>query len=136
MVKNLPANAEDARDMGLIPRLGRSPGEGNGNLLQYSCLENSMDRRAWWTTVHGVAELDMTEHTNISHQLKTWLLLFSIYLLICSVKQVSLPFQLSSPLVPLNITYPITDYMSTPIFSHAFSYLLDVIMLQKEKKRK
>ena len=95
-----------------------------------------MDRRAWWTTVHGVAELDMTEHTNISHQLKTWLLLFSIYLLICSVKQVSLPFQLSSPLVPLNITYPITDYMSTPIFSHAFSYLLDVIMLQKEKKRK
>ena len=136
MVKNLPANAEDARDMGLIPRLGRSPGEGNGNLFQYSCLENSMDRRAWWTTVHGVAELDMTEHTNISHQLKTWLLLFSIYLLICSVKQVSLPFQLSSPLVPLNITYPITDYMSTPIFSHAFSYLLDVIMLQKEKKRK
>ena len=67
MVKNLPANAGDARDMGLIPRLGRSPGEGNGNLLQYSCLENSMDRRAWWTTVHGVAELDMTEHTNISH---------------------------------------------------------------------
>ena len=67
MVKNLPANAGDARDLGLIPGSGRSPGEGNGNLLQYSCLENSMDRRAWWTTVHGVAELDMTEHTNISH---------------------------------------------------------------------
>ena len=50
-VKNLPANAED---MGLIPRSGRSPGERNGNPLQYSCLGNSMDRRAWWAMVHGV----------------------------------------------------------------------------------
>ena len=41
---------------GLIPGLGRSPGDGNGNPLQYSCLENSMDRCAWWATVHGVAE--------------------------------------------------------------------------------
>ena len=46
MVKNLPANAGD---MGLIPGLGKSPGEGNGNPLQYSCLEDSMDRGAWWT---------------------------------------------------------------------------------------
>ena len=53
MAKNLPANAGDA---GLIPGLGRSPGEGNGNPLQYSCLENSMDRGAWWATVHSVAE--------------------------------------------------------------------------------
>ena len=44
MVKNLPANAEDIRDLGLIPGLGRSPGEGNGNSLQYSCLKNSMNR--------------------------------------------------------------------------------------------
>ena len=44
MVKNLPANAEDARDSGLIPGLGISPKEGHGNLLQYSCLENPMDR--------------------------------------------------------------------------------------------
>ena len=51
VVKNPPANAED---MGLVPGLGRSPGEGNGNLLQYSCLENSMDRGAWQAEVHGM----------------------------------------------------------------------------------
>ena len=63
VVQNLPANAGDVRDMGLIPRLGRSPGEGNGNPLQYSHLENPMDRGTWWFTVQGVAELDMTEVT-------------------------------------------------------------------------
>ena len=46
----------DTRDTDSIPRLGRSPGEGNGNLLQYSCLENPMDRGAWWATVHGVSK--------------------------------------------------------------------------------
>ena len=56
VVKNLPANAEDARDAGLIPGSGRSPGGGNDNLLQYFCLENPMDRGAWWVTVHGVAK--------------------------------------------------------------------------------
>ena len=56
MVKNLQANAGDARDVGLIPGLGRSPGGGNGKLLQYSCLENFMDRRAWQVTVHRVAK--------------------------------------------------------------------------------
>ena len=53
VVKNLPANAGDARDSGLIPGLGRSLGVGNGNPLQYSWLENSMDRGAWRATVHG-----------------------------------------------------------------------------------
>ena len=48
-------------DLGLIPRLERPPGEGNGNPLQYSCLENSMDRGAWQVTTHSVGELDMTE---------------------------------------------------------------------------
>ena len=56
MVKNSPANAEDLRDMGSIPVSRRSPGEGIGNPLQYSCLENPMDREAWWATVHGVAK--------------------------------------------------------------------------------
>ena len=53
MVKNLPA---DAGDVGSISGLGRFPGEGNGNLFRYSCLENFIDRGAWWATVHGVAK--------------------------------------------------------------------------------
>ena len=62
MVKNLPANAGNTRDGGSIPGSGRSPGVGNGNLLQYSCLENSMVRGSWWTTVHGGhKESDRTE---------------------------------------------------------------------------
>ena len=56
MVKNLPANAGDIRDSGSIPGSGRSSGEGNGNPLQYSCLENPMDRRAWWAIVHRVTK--------------------------------------------------------------------------------
>ena len=56
MVKNQPAYAGDAGDMGSIPGSGRSPGEGNDNPLQYSCLENPMDRGAWRTIVHRVAK--------------------------------------------------------------------------------
>ena len=56
VVKNLPANAGDVRDLGSIPGLGRPPGEGHGNPLQYSCLDNSMGRGAWWATVHRVAK--------------------------------------------------------------------------------
>ena len=57
VVKNLPASAGAAGDVGLIPGLGTSPGGSHGNPLQYSCLENSMDRGAWWITVHGVAKI-------------------------------------------------------------------------------
>ena len=56
MVKNLPAYAGDIRDSGSVLGLGRAPGGGNGNPLQYSCLENPMDRGAWRATVHGVAK--------------------------------------------------------------------------------
>ena len=56
VVKNPPANSVDIRDVGLIPGSGRFPGGGDGNPFQYSCLENSMDRGAWWATVHEVAE--------------------------------------------------------------------------------
>ena len=52
--KNVPANAEDGRDVGSIPGPGRCPGRGHGNPLQYSCLENPIVRGAWWATVHGV----------------------------------------------------------------------------------
>ena len=54
--KNPPANAGDAGDTGLIPGLGKSPGEGNGNPLQYFCMENSMDRGVWRVTVHRVTK--------------------------------------------------------------------------------
>ena len=57
VVKNTPANAGDA---GLNPGSGRSPGDGNGNPLQYSCLENPMDRGGWWAQVHGVAQSNVT----------------------------------------------------------------------------
>ena len=56
LVKNLPANAGDARDVGSIPGSGKSPGEGNDNPLQYSCLENPIDGGAWQTTVHRVTK--------------------------------------------------------------------------------
>ena len=60
VVKKPSANAGDVRDVGLIPGSGRSPGVGNGNPLQYSCLENSMDRGAWQATVHEVEKSGMT----------------------------------------------------------------------------
>ena len=65
VVTTLPANAGNTRDLGWIPGSGRSPGVGNSSPLWYSCLENPMERGAWWATDHGVGhkELDMSEHT-------------------------------------------------------------------------
>ena len=65
------ANAGDSRDAGSVPGLGRSPGEGNGYSLQHSCLESSMDRRAWWATVHGVAKTERLTHM-INHNGKEY----------------------------------------------------------------
>ena len=61
------ASARNAGDLGSIPGSGRSPGEGNGNPLQYSCLENPMDREAWWATVHGVAK-SRTRLSDFTHR--------------------------------------------------------------------
>ena len=68
-------SACNAGDLGSIPGLGRSPGEGNAYILQYSCLENSMDKGAWWATVHEVAELDTTKQLTHTHRpiyYQTW----------------------------------------------------------------
>ena len=67
VVKNAPANAGDAS---LIPGVGRSPGEGNDNPLQYSCRGNPMDRKGWWATTHGVTELDTTERLNNNQRIE------------------------------------------------------------------
>ena len=77
VVKNLPANAEGLRDLGSVPRLGRSPGERQSNPLQFSCLENPMDRGAWWATVHKIAkESDTAEGAwhNGTKGVETWVL--------------------------------------------------------------
>ena len=63
VVKNPPANAGGIREVGSVPGWGRSPGGGNGNSLQYSCLENPMDSGAWWATVHRISASDTTEAT-------------------------------------------------------------------------
>ena len=65
VVKNLTANTGDTRDVGSVPRFRRSLGERNGNPLQYSGLENSIDRGAWWATIHRVSGLDTTERLNM-----------------------------------------------------------------------
>ena len=71
MVKNPLAKARDEKDMGSIPGSGRSPGVGNDNLLQYSCLENSMDRGSHWAQSMALKESDMNEHAHAFYYLTT-----------------------------------------------------------------
>ena len=78
MVENWPANAGDVRDADSIPGLGRSPGEGNGNPLNYSCLENSMDRGAWQAIVHGTAKNGHGSQ-RIGHDLETNIFTFHFH---------------------------------------------------------
>ena len=80
MEGKLPVHAGDLRDVGSIYGLGRSPGEGSGCPLQYSCLENPTDRGAWWAAVHGAAELDTADRLSTikPNSLPTYLL-FLLY---------------------------------------------------------
>ena len=95
MVKNQPANAGNIRDAGSIPGSGRFPGGGHGNPLQYCCLENPMDRGAWWVTVHRVAKSWTqlkrltTQHTSFScvnffHQSYVFIARISAFIFILS----------------------------------------------------
>ena len=102
VVKNLPANEEDARDEGLILGLGRSSGKGNGNPLQYSCLGNSMDRGAWWATVHGSQRVGQdlaTEHARLYVLRATWL---------CAICQMLCSPQLFPPVLTAILHVPLT----------------------------
>ena len=94
VVKNQPATAGDVKDFGSIPGLGRPLGEGNGNPLQYSCLENPMERGAWWAIVHGVTkESNMTEWLNSSNS--SSVIVFGKMLHICALNVFIYWFQLS-----------------------------------------
>ena len=87
VVKNLPANVGDVGDAGSIPELGRSPGGGNGNLPQYSCQDNPMDREAWWAIVSRVSkEVGTTERLDMhTHTYTTIGIIFSVYRLGSSI---------------------------------------------------
>ena len=78
VVKNLPANEGDARDVGLIFGLGWFPGLGNSSPLQHSCIENSTDRRSWWATVHGVTK-SQTWLSDWTHAYVYTYILFSLF---------------------------------------------------------
>ena len=78
VVKNLPANSGEARDVGSIPGLKRSPGVGYSSLLQYSCLENSMDRGAYWAVVHSIARSHACTHVHTHTHTHTELILYML----------------------------------------------------------
>ena len=108
VVKNLPVNAGDIRDVGSIPGLGRSPGEGHSNPLQYSCLENPMDRGVWRATVHRVAK-SQTQLKQLSMHVPNERATLGSDWRLCR-RRVLTPFFLSSD--PLSIHNPLLSSFS------------------------
>ena len=114
VVKNLPANAEDTSALCSVPASGRSPAGGNGNPLQYYCLNNPMDRRAWWATVHVVTELELTKATEHAS-----CILLRIAVQIFFVKPNPIQFLAHY----LAIWMPLTSLVNNTMFS-SFPYVL------------
>ena len=85
MVKNMPTNAGDTGDVGSIPESGRSPRVGNGNALQYSCLEKSVDRGAWWATIHKVTNNQIQLYIHTYTYIQLILYVYSIHILSLSM---------------------------------------------------
>ena len=107
-VKNLPANAGDARDPGSIPGSGRSPGGGNGNPLQYPCLENPMDGGAWWATIYWVTESNTTE---ANEQTSTRLSIIYLSIIHLLVYRLSLSMSICVSHLSVSAIYPSSAYL-------------------------
>ena len=113
VVKNPPANAWGVSDVGSIPGLGRFPGGGNGNPLQYSCLENPMDREAWWATVHGAAK-SQAQLSNLAHSTYTHFFIGLFVFLLLSRMSCLHTLQM--------------NYLSVPSSANTFSHSVGVFL--------
>ena len=119
VVKNLPGNAGDTRDEGPIPGLGRSPGGGHGNPLQYSCLENSMDRGAWEATVHGTAK-SQTQLSGLCTHTICWEHVIHSFFLLCSVLLCENTTLIIHSLIDRHLLFPVWDYYEEGYYGYSY----------------
>ena len=125
VVKNPPANGGD---VGSIPRLGRSPGEGNGNLLQYSCLENPMDGGAWWATVHGVAK-SRTRLSDFTHKVNPIIVLECLLGIFWSKRkqfssEIAFLYSLCLSILTVNFEMTMNRWLSPQHPEHSMNFLM------------